>query len=474
MGRVTHNVAEKHDDNTTPVMADQLLREFFPDEYGAEGSPETAEGADEPASTGETSFGSWQVTSTAELTEASQVENPRPGGDSGSGSDGGSGDNSSRLPMLIGLGALLVSVGIISALFVGRGVSVAGDVTAGGDADPAGPVTDGVPTSDAVDTTSDATEQVDADVAAELAGDSVPAGVVAFNVRADAVEGARSASGLAELRLDPQNNEVCYSFEVVGIDEPFEARISGGRSGADGGVVVDFGSLDNSSIGCAPVPASDLAVLLSDPINHYIELNDEQREVVVQAQLSDAVDPTRSADTDTVAVDPDAAVLIISAGQMTYRGQVADEETADRLMSELEGGHHPTGIAVVDELEVLPGAPPPSGDIVVDESLLFAVDSDVLADGEKVLEDLAELFIAHPDWTMVIVGHTDSTGSVAHNQELSLRRANAVRRSLVEFGVPASGLATLGAGDTQPIGDNTTDDGRAQNRRIEFRIERGG
>jgi len=68
----------------------------------------------------------------------------------------------------------------------------------------------------------------------------------------------------------------------------------------------------------------------------------------------------------------------------------------------------------------------------------------------------------------VIEGHTDSRGSDAYNQPLSERRANAVRDELVnEYDIDASRVSTVGYGESRPVATNDTDEGRAQNRRIE-------
>ena len=69
----------------------------------------------------------------------------------------------------------------------------------------------------------------------------------------------------------------------------------------------------------------------------------------------------------------------------------------------------------------------------------------------------------------VIEGHTDSNGSAEYNQDLSERRANSVRDHLLSKGVAASRLTAQGMGETQPIADNTTAEGRAQNRRVVLR-----
>jgi OOP family OmpA-OmpF porin len=72
--------------------------------------------------------------------------------------------------------------------------------------------------------------------------------------------------------------------------------------------------------------------------------------------------------------------------------------------------------------------------------------------------------------TIRIEGHADATGIREKNQELSNQRAEAVKRYLIQSGIEGSRLLTMGYGDTRPIADNSTDEGRRLNRRIEFVI----
>jgi OmpA-OmpF porin, OOP family len=74
-----------------------------------------------------------------------------------------------------------------------------------------------------------------------------------------------------------------------------------------------------------------------------------------------------------------------------------------------------------------------------------------------------------PSATGVVEGHTDDQGADAANLSLSQRRADAVRTYLVDKGVAASRLTAKGFGETQPVADNTTREGRAQNRRVVLR-----
>ncbi len=90
-----------------------------------------------------------------------------------------------------------------------------------------------------------------------------------------------------------------------------------------------------------------------------------------------------------------------------------------------------------------------------------------------LLQSLAKLILAHPEYVLVrIHGHTDEIGDDGFNQKLSEERAAAVKKKLVDFGVPASRLAAKGFGKTQPRRTGGTVDDRQENRRVEFIIER--
>lgn len=96
--------------------------------------------------------------------------------------------------------------------------------------------------------------------------------------------------------------------------------------------------------------------------------------------------------------------------------------------------------------------------------------SSVKSDASSRLKEMAAVLIKYPENKITIFGHTDSTGSVTVNKNLSLQRANTVKEILVARGVKSSSIETRGVGSTDPIATNTTAEGRAENRRVELAI----
>ena len=95
--------------------------------------------------------------------------------------------------------------------------------------------------------------------------------------------------------------------------------------------------------------------------------------------------------------------------------------------------------------------------------------SELRPESYKDLDLAVDFLKAVPSASGIIEGHTDSIGSEAYNQQLSERRANAVRDYIVGKGIDASRLQARGLGESQPVADNSTADGRAQNRRVVLR-----
>lgn len=119
-----------------------------------------------------------------------------------------------------------------------------------------------------------------------------------------------------------------------------------------------------------------------------------------------------------------------------------------------------------------PPPPPPVRQRIVLRGVNFDFNSsEIRSDSRPVLEQAATLLSEHPEVRVRIEGFTDDIGSEAYNQALSVRRAEAVYRYLVNLGVAPERLTVHGFGESRPIASNLTDEGRAQNRRVELHPE---
>jgi outer membrane protein OmpA-like peptidoglycan-associated protein len=87
---------------------------------------------------------------------------------------------------------------------------------------------------------------------------------------------------------------------------------------------------------------------------------------------------------------------------------------------------------------------------------------------ERELQTIAAVMKKNPDWTLNVEGHTDNIGGDSANQDLSSRRAAAVRTALIELGIPEQSLLTSAFGASVPRATNSTLAGRARNRRVEL------
>ena len=101
--------------------------------------------------------------------------------------------------------------------------------------------------------------------------------------------------------------------------------------------------------------------------------------------------------------------------------------------------------------------------------ILFDVNKAVIRpESMGIINKIVKMMEKHPDLNFSVEGHTDSDGDISSNQALSEKRAEAVKNILIEFGVKSSRLASKGFGETVPIESNSTPEGKANNRRVEF------
>lgn len=114
------------------------------------------------------------------------------------------------------------------------------------------------------------------------------------------------------------------------------------------------------------------------------------------------------------------------------------------------------------------------GDVIVLRGVNFEFDQARLtANAKTILDNVGEELTAYPEIEVELSGHTDAKGSDEYNQTLSDKRAAAVKRYLVGKDIADTRMTTVGKGESQPVADNETDEGRELNRRVELKVTKG-
>src|SRR6478672_3638342 len=168
--------------------------------------------------------------------------------------------------------------------------------------------------------------------------------------------------------------------------------------------------------------------------------------------------------------------LVVSDREVKLSGDALYENAAAQIRAGL-GKDLPQGWQFKPEISVKPAAAPVDAtvcqqlfaDLLGKARIRFEPGkADIVADSTGLLDRLIETALRCPNANIEVVGHTDTDGEEAANQALSEKRAQAVTDYLVRAGLPASRFTPVGYGSTQPIAGNDTDEGKAQNRRIDF------
>jgi len=184
------------------------------------------------------------------------------------------------------------------------------------------------------------------------------------------------------------------------------------------------------------------------------QATDQAAQAQLQAQQAAAA--KAQADADRARAEADAAQARAQAQAATQQASTAREQLREQLNAVLQTNETTRGL------------------IVSMPDVLFATGQYSLTPDARVkLAKVSGILLSYPGLRMQVEGHTDSVGSDQYNQTLSEERAGAVRDFLVQQGVPMNNIAAVGYGKSEPIADNSTLEGRAQNRRVELVVSGG-
>lgn len=171
-----------------------------------------------------------------------------------------------------------------------------------------------------------------------------------------------------------------------------------------------------------------------------------------------------------------AFIVYLSASEFTYIQPIAVEEASPKISVEKKAVEEPSlkDLESKSSFSNLNDKFMPEDD-ETDQAILlkvnFAINRYDISDRYiDEIKEFVEFLQENDDYMVIIYGHTDSTGSEILNKELSQNRANSVQKALERYGVQSIRLTAIGKGALDPIADNTSEAGRAKNRRIEVDI----
>ncbi|UGQ47850.1 OmpA family protein [Massilia endophytica] len=189
----------------------------------------------------------------------------------------------------------------------------------------------------------------------------------------------------------------------------------------------------------------------------------QQRDQIrLQARTAEAEAAKRSA--EQAQADAQAAQAQAQQAQAQAQQAEAGKRTAETAAAVLAA-----------QLAELHAKQTERGMVVTLGDVLFNVDQAVLtSQGMATVQKLGQILADNPDRSVLVEGFTDSTGSTAHNLELSQRRAESVRNALMQMGIASSRIQTRGYGEAYPVASNATAGDRQLNRRVEIVLSEPG
>ena len=225
----------------------------------------------------------------------------------------------------------------------------------------------------------------------------------------------------------------------------------------------------------AELAKAELAVKkgADDDVVDHLTYIAEKKIQIVKAKISEAEAETFVADAELKRKD-----LRIEA---TEQKLLEAEKSADKAQARAErlDAEAKKMAAEADKLQAdladVKAKQSEKGLVLTLSDILFATNKAELAAGsERSLSKIAEFLNKYPDQSIVIEGHTDSTGASGYNQELSERRANSVGQQMISLGVNSDRIKAVGMGENYPVASNDTSAGRQQNRRVEIVVQNNG
>jgi outer membrane protein OmpA-like peptidoglycan-associated protein len=190
---------------------------------------------------------------------------------------------------------------------------------------------------------------------------------------------------------------------------------------------------------------------------HAAQKADEARVAAGQSERDQIMLAARTREAENAKASAENA-KVVAAVAINQRDQ-ANEETA----------------RVQAELDALKATPTPRGLVMTLGDVMFDTGRSELKSGaSRKMDQLAQFLAEHPDRRVQIDGFTDSVGSDSYNEELSQRRADAVKATLISRGVDPSRIGTEGYGKAYPVASNNDSGGRQLNRRVEVVIGNNG
>ena len=281
---------------------------------------------------------------------------------------------------------------------------------------------------------------------------ATPAAAVAQQVAQDNESAAIAAIEPASLSIATGENGELYACNMNVGDETLQTNVMNALTGVFGDEANTCGADVDDSFAADMPAAAQLATILP------IIKNVPNASMIIKGD-NITVNAPDKATLDTLVADLQAAapaMTVQAEGPLDLEGEIDNSlAAADVAMTNLGENPEPRDVARALSIQVIN----------------FQVDEAIIPDANKALLERATKIITEvPDMKLMIIGHTDSQASDAYNMQLSQERADSVKAYLVSQGVDASKLVTKGMGESEPIADNSTEQGRFRNRRIEFMV----